>query len=430
MVYYFDHKKSMIKLPSQLLIEAKWESRALADAAAETSARLDAAFSASDWANRRVAVAAGSRGIDRIQTVVRAAVDWLKARGARPFVFPAMGSHGGGTPSGQREVLAALGITEESIGTRIEDATETFELGTTPSGFRVLTSRVAYEADQVLLINRVKPHTDFVSTQIGSGLRKMSVIGLGKVEGAFAFHRAASRRGYEGLLKEVSGFVIEQYPALFGLALLEDARHQLAEIEAIRGEEISAREPELFARAARWMPSLPFKEIDVLVVDEIGKNISGAGMDTNIIERGIDGLPRPGHRIQVGAIYARSLTDESHGNAIGIGFADVASTRLVEAIDKEATYTNALSAITPATVRIPMHFSNDRDCLRAALRIAGAEPETARILRIHNTLALDRFSASASYAAEIAERDDLSILQSQAEWFSSDGNLVTTKDTE
>jgi hypothetical protein len=418
------NNKFMITLPSQLFIEAKLESHALADVAGEATARIDAALSGYDWGNRRVAVAAGSRGIDRIPIVVRSTVDWLKSRGAIPFVFPAMGSHGGGTPQGQREVLAALGITEESIGTRIEDSTETIELGSTPNGFRVLTSRVAYEANAVLLINRVKPHTDFVSTEIGSGLRKMCVIGLGKVDGAFEFHRAASLRGYEGLLKEASSFIIEKYPALFGLALVEDAHHHLAYIEAMRGEQIVAREPELFAMSARWMPSLPFKEIDVLVVDEIGKNISGAGMDTNIIERGIDGLPRQGHKIEVGAIYARSLTKESHGNAIGIGFADVASTRLIEAIDKEATYTNALSAITPATVRIPMHFSSDAECLKAALRIAGANPQTARILRIRNTLTLDRFTASASYADEISGRKDLSILQSREEWFSSDGTLV------
>lgn len=414
----------MIPLPPQLLVEAKWKSHALTDVAQETGAQLNAALSDFDWAGRRVAVAVGSRGIDQIATVAGAVVDWLKSRRATPFVIPAMGSHGGAMASGQREVLASLGVSEQSIGAAIEDAIETVEIGTTSGGIRVFTSHLAYEADAVLLINRIKPHTDFVSSEIGSGLRKMCVIGLGKADGAFEFHRAASVRGYESVLQEVSNFVLSKYSSLFGLGLVEDSYHRLAHIEALPGGQIAAREPGLLAKAAQWMPSLPFKTIDVLIVDEIGKNISGAGMDTNIIERGVDCLPRPGRKIDVRAIFARSLTPESHGNAIGIGLADVVSAKLVEEMDNVATYTNALSAITPATVRIPMHFSSDAECLRAALRLAGADPANARIVRICNTLALDRFIATASYADEIAGRSDLRFIRSQQEWrFTGEGNF-------
>ncbi len=414
----------MSSLQPQLLVEAKWESHALADVAMETSARLSDVFSAVDWSNRRVAVAVGSRGIDQIATVARAAIDWFKSRGAVPFVVPAMGSHGGATSEGQVEVLASLGVTEQSLGAPIDAAMETIELGRIEDGTRVLTSRVAYLADAVLIINRIKPHTDFYSPEIGSGLRKMCVIGLGKAEGASEFHREAVRRGYEASLKEISGFVLSKYRSAFGLALVEDARHRLAHIEALTGVDIAAREPGLMAMAREWMPTLPFKEIDLLIVDEMGKNISGAGMDTNIIERGIDGLPRPLRSADVRSIYVRSLTPESHGNAIGIGLADIVSGRLVAEMDKQATYTNALTAITPATARIPMHFSNDADCLHAALRVAGAEPASAHIVRVRNTLSLDRFIATANYAGEISGRGDLEILKPPQEWrFTTEGNF-------
>jgi hypothetical protein len=419
----------MISLQPQLLVEAKWESHALADVAMETTAQLGDVFSAVEWSNRRVAVAVGSRGIDQIATVARAAIDWLKSRGAVPFVIPAMGSHGGATPEGQVEVLASLGVTEQSVGAPIEAAMETIELGRIGDGARVLTSRVAYQADAVLIINRIKPHTDFFSTEIGSGLRKMCVIGLGKAEGASEFHREAARHGYEVSLKEISSFVLSKYRSVFGLALVEDAHHRLAHIAAVTGGNIVAREPGLIAMARKWMPSLPFKEIDLLIVDEMGKNISGAGMDTNIIERGIDGLPRPLRNANVRAIYVRSLTPESHGNAIGIGLADIVSDRLVTEMDKQATYTNALTAITPATARIPMHFPNDADCMHAALRVAGADPASAHVVRVRNTLSLDRIIATANYAGEISGRVDLEILKPPQEWrFTTEGDFDPSQD--
>ncbi len=418
----------MISLPRQLLVEAQWEHHSIADPASETAKQLNEGLSGFNLIGRRVAVAVGSRGIDKIAVVARAAVDWLKLRGAIPFVIPAMGSHGGSTPEGQREVLAALGVTEQSVAAPIEPSMETIELGRTAGGVRVFTSRAAYEADAALIINRVKPHTDFFSKEIGSGLRKMCVIGLGKADGAFESHRGVSRLGYETVLKDVSGVVLDRYAALFGLALVEDAYHRLAHIEALSSSRIVEREPHLLGMARKWMPSLPFPEIDVLIVDEMGKNISGAGMDTNIIERGFD-EPPPSIKTKVGAIYVRSLTPESHGNAIGIGMADVASSKLVSEIDKQATYTNALSAMSPATVRIPMHFENDEECLLAAARIAGADPAAVRIVRVRNTLALDRFVATANYADEISGRGELRVLQDACDWrFTTQGDMDTNHD--
>jgi hypothetical protein len=411
-------------LPKQIQVAAQLETHPLADPAMETAAQLNAVLSDFGLKDRRIAVAVGSRGIDRLPAVVRATIETLKSRGARPFIIPAMGSHGGATPEGQRGVLETLGVTEASAGAPIHDSMETVEAGATASGYRVPISRAAADADAVLVINRVKPHTDFVSDCIGSGLRKMCVIGVGKADGSFGFHREASRKGYEPTLLEVSSVILNRLPQVFGLALVEDACHQLARIEAMTGAQIPSREPELLRHARAWMPQLPFAQIDVLIIDEMGKNISGAGMDPNIIGRGVDGTRRSDARTEVGAIFTRGLTPETHGNAIGLGFADVVSKRIVDEMDHVSTYTNALSSMTPASVRIPMHFASDAECLRAAIRLAGADPATARIVRIKNTLALDRFVATESYAPEISERNDLNLLESARDWqFTPEGNL-------
>jgi Lactate racemase N-terminal domain len=415
----------MIELPKQLQVAAQLETHPLADPAAETAAQLNAVLADFDLRGQRVAVAVGSRGIDQLPVVVRATIETLKSRGAAPFIIPAMGSHGGATPEGQRGVLETLSVTEATAGAPIHDSMETVEVGVTAAGYRVPVSRAAAEADAVLVLNRIKPHTDFISNVLGSGLRKMCVIGVGKADGSFGFHREASRKGYEPVLLEVSDVILGRLPQVFGLALVEDACHQLARIEAMTGAQIPAREAELLHQARAWMPQLPFTQIDVLIIDEMGKNISGAGMDPNIIGRGVDGRKRSDARAEVGAIFTRGLTPETHGNAIGLGFADVVSKRIVEEMDPVSTYTNALSSMTPAAVRIPMHFASDAECLRAAIRLAGADPATARIVRIKNTLALDRFTATELYASEIAERGDLNLLEAPRDWqFTPEGNLI------
>lgn len=411
-------------MPAPLLVEAKYESHALADAGREVFAQLEAAMSRLPLAGKRVAVAVGSRGIDQIVTATRAAVDYLKRRGAQVFIVPAMGSHGGATAEGQAEVLAALGVTEESVGAPVNANLETAVVGETASGVKVNVARSIAEADAVLMINRIKPHTDFVSTRFGSGLRKMSVIGFGNAQSSFAAHTSASRRGFEATLLEISDVIFARLPNVYGLALVEDAYHKLSRVEALSAAQIPARESALLKIAREWMPALPFGEIDVLILDEIGKNISGAGMDPNITGRDIHGLPRPDRRAAVRAIYARSLTEVSHGNAIGLGFAEVVSSKLVNAMDKRKTFTNGLSSMTPASVRTPTHFESDGECIAAALRLAGVEAESARIVRVKNTLALDRFVATANYAAEVAGRGDLRVIGDLREWaFTPEGDL-------
>jgi hypothetical protein len=417
-------RSSLSLLPKQALVMARLEDHRLQDTGAETAAQLDAIFPAGALTGRSVAVGVGSRGIGQIATVVGAAIAKLKSLGARPFIIPAMGSHGGATAEGQKEILASFGVTEESVGAPINASMDIVEIGRTENDIKVFASRLAIEADAMLFINRVKPHTDFASDKIGSGLRKMLVLGLGKAVGAFEFHRYASGPspifGYERTLIEVSNFVLNNLPSIFGLALIEDGYHNLSRIQALAGQQIAEREPELFKLARAWMPALPFERIDALIIDEMGKNISGSGMDPNVIGRREGIKPRQEAR----AIYVRSLTPETHGNAIGVGMADVVSDRLVNEIDKVSTYTNALAAMNPGSVRIPMHFANDAECMAAALRIAGAAPAEARIVRVLNTLALDRFVASAAYASEIAERDDLTVLQSSVDWrFTEDGDF-------
>jgi hypothetical protein len=416
-------------LPAQMLVEARLPSHALDNPAAEAAGRLDALLAGLNCRGQRIAVGAGSRGIDRIAEVVGAVVATLKARGARPFIVPAMGSHGGGNAEGQVELLDSFGISEATMGAPLRPSMEVVEIGRTPLGEPVFTAREALEADGVVVINRVKPHTDFESVRVGSGLVKMTAIGLGKVEGAAAAHRAARRHGYEESITAAARVVRARLKLLAGVALLEDAHHRLARVEVVPAAEIEAREPALLAQARSWMPSLPFPEVDILILDEIGKNISGAGMDTNVVGRGVDGMPFRSARSRAKNIYVRGLTPESHGNAVGVGLAEVVRSQIIRDMDSHAMYTNALSAMTPATVRVPMHFDTDAECLKAVLRVAGADADKARIVRVRNTLAVDRFVASEAYAAEVAERDDLTVMVPPRPWtLDAQGNFDAASD--
>jgi hypothetical protein len=410
--------------PAQLLVERSLDPIALGDVEAAVRTGLTDALGDVRWSGERIAVAAGSRGIDRIPEAVAAVVRFVRERGGSPFVMPAMGSHGGATGEGQAAILRALGIEESTVGAPIVSSVEVVDLGTTEDGLRVLAARDAVQAKGIVLVNRVKPHTDFMGP-FGSGLLKMAAIGLGKVQGAFACHHAAARLGHERVIRAVARRQIERLPILAGIALVEGPRHTLAHCAVLRPRDFEAREPELLAKARAWMPGLPVPDIDVLVVDEIGKNISGAGMDTNVIGRGVDGGPFGEAAPRVGAIYARSLTAESKGNAIGLGLADVVSSRLVRSMDAHATFTNGLSALTPSTVRVPMHFESDRECLEAALRLARVEDRLqARIVRIPNTLRIDRFLVSTACAGDVTERKDMQVVGRERPLaFDAAGNL-------
>lgn len=350
---------------------------------------------------RRIAVPAGSRGIAQLADIVRSTCAWLKSQGAEPFVFPGMGSHAGGTAEGQREILADYGVTQEHVGAEIRSSMATAPLGPTPEGFHVYMDRMAAEADGVIVVHRVKPHTDFAGS-VESGLLKMMAVGMGKIDGAREFHRWARKFGHERVLRAMAGRVIASGRILGGLAVVENELHQIAAVRAARPEGIIAVEEETLRLARRLVPQLPCPKIDLLIVNELGKNISGAGMDTKVIGRGVE---FEGKEITQGPeirlIYVRDLTPESLGNAVGIGLADFMHERLYRKIDLEKTYLNARTSLNPLAARLPVYLRSDRDAFDFALGALGApQPDDQRVAWIRNTLNLDRVAVSEGLARE------------------------------
>ena len=362
----------------------------------------------------RIALAVGSRGIANLREIVLSVVGILRNTGAEIFIIPAMGSHGGGTPEGQTHVLADYGIAPESTGVKFDSRMEARKVGETPAGIAVFVSEAAMEADGIFLINRVKPHTDF-SGSMGSGLLKMCVIGLGKHLGAITLHSAASRLGHESCIRAAAGVILKQAPILGGLALLEDPNHATAHLEVVSADEFESRESVLFQRAKQLMPKLPFQNVDLLIVDELGKDISGAGMDTNVVGRSVYGymsslLPTEANNgTRVHRIFVRDLSKATDGNGVGIGMADFTTTRCVNQLSRNFTYTNCLTALTPFMAKIPIYFDTDRECLeRAIASVALPDPSQALVVRIANTLSLKRVQVSESYKDEL-DRPDLEV---------------------
>ena len=353
----------------------------------------------------RVAVTAGSRGIARIDAILRGACDAVRDAGATPFLIAAMGSHGGGTGDGQRAMLAHLGVGEDSVGAPIESAMDVVELGTTDAhGIAVACDARAAKADAIVVVGRVKPHTDF-SGAIESGLLKMTAIGLGKAVGAARYHAAFARFGYEPIIREVAAFMMERAPIVAGLAIVEDNRGGTHALEAFGPDALVAGEERLLRTARELMPKLPFAELDLLIVDRMGKNFSGSGMDTNVTGRAVDGRSQKVPQPVIGQLYVRELSEESDGNATGIGLADFCTRRLANAIDWDATYLNALTAAHPACARLPVVCDNDGDAIRHALNAAGVEDAAhARVARVSDTLHIETFAASE--AALAAMHDD------------------------
>ncbi|MEX2140211.1 MAG: lactate racemase domain-containing protein [Pirellulales bacterium] len=358
-----------------------------------------------------VAITAGSRGIINIRVILRAAINHFKRLGARPFIVPSMGSHGGGTPAGQVEVLASYGVTEEYCGCPIKASMETVVICQTTEGFPVHFDRHAYEADHVLVCGRVKPHTDFTG-DIQSGLMKMMLIGLGKHEGAKVYHRAIHDYSFPQIVRSVAGRVLKECKIVAGLAVIENGYDETAQITAVRPEEIEEREKELLLVATRLMPRLPFREVDILVIDEIGKNISGTGMDTNVVGRKFnDHAAIENEWPKVRRIVVRSLTEQTHGNAAGIGMVEFCRTQALAQMDRQKTWVNALTAGHISSVMIPLHYDSDREILDNALPTIGLrEPTDARVLWIKNTLELAEVECSAAYLQEARSRSDLEII--------------------
>jgi Lactate racemase N-terminal domain len=380
----------------------------------------------------RIAVAVGSRGISNLHAIVSSVLELLRAAGAQPFIVPAMGSHGGATPEGQKELLAEYGITEAALGVPIRAAMEARCLGTTEDGVEVFFSEEALKADGVVVVNRVKPHTDFQSDTLGSGLMKMLVVGLGKRVGAANYHISSSRFGYERVIRTSARITLRTAPILFGVAIVENQSHDTARLAVVLREDIERREGEWFVEAKRLMPRLPFDDIDLLIVDRIGKNISGSGMDPNIIGRSLHGysalLGERNGSPSIGRIFVRDLTPESHGNAVGVGLADFTTTRLVRQMDAKVTYLNALTALSLQSVKVPIHFETDREAVAAAMEsLALRDTTQAKVVRILHTLSLERVAVSESYAESVRQRKDLEVMsEPETMRFDTNGILPTS----
>lgn len=354
-----------------------------------------------------IALGVGSRGITTIPVVAKAAVDTLKGMGYKPFIVAAMGSHGGATAEGQRELLAGYGITPEAMGVEVKTDMDSVVVGTSPVGLPIYFDRNALGADGIVLLNRVKPHTDFVG-DFESGVLKMLVIGLGKREGASQIHKLGLR-GMREVLPAVGKFLVQNTKFALGLAILENAEDLPAEIVAVEPDTILEVEPGLLQRARNLMGRLPFDQIDVLIVGEIGKNYSGAGMDPNVIGRlmveTMPDFPRP----LVTRLAVLDVSEESHGNIVGVGFADLTTEGLVRKMDPGPFRINVLTSCFLERARIPITMPTDRDVIEACLDTCWRiDPAEARVVFIPNTLELNTLWVTQPLAAEVDAHPHLS----------------------
>ena len=374
-------------------------------------------------ARARIAIAAGSRGIDNLATVVRDVSDYVKARGAEPFVVPAMGSHGGATAEGQAAILQSYGIAEATIGAPVRSSMEVVELLRGDSPCRLFMDRHVYESDGAILVNRIKPHTDFHGCY-ESGLMKMALIGLGKLEGARAVHDFGVY-GLRELIEPGANRVLATGKILAGIGLVENAFHETLRIDVLKADAIAREEPRLLDLAKRHMPRLPAHEVDVLVVDRMGKDISGVGIDPNITGRvGVNGQHDEAAP-QVGALVVCELTDGTHGNAIGVGLADVITHRLFAGIDYESTYANVITSSFLERGKIPIVADTDRHAFEIALRSCGyLERGRERIVRILDTLHLEDVYVSQEIVGELSDSARFEVLGPGPELFDEAGRLT------
>lgn len=374
----------------------------------------------------RIALTAGSRGIKDKPRVLKTVIEHLRSLGASPFVVPSMGSHGGATAEGQVEVLESLGITERSVGAPIISSMDVEEVGRTRFGTPVLIGRDLLGADKIIVVNRIKPHTDFKG-EIESGLIKMMAIGMGKHQGSLMVHRLTIKHGFSTVLAEVGSILLEKLPIFFGIGIIENQYDQTALIELVSPEEFIEKEKALLRRAREWMPSLPFNEVDILIVDEMGKDISGTGMDTNVVGRNqLIGNPRF-ENPKITRIFVRDLTEGTHGNATGIGMADYTTKRLVDKIDYPSTHINCINGMVPENARIPVFFERDREALRTAHYNSGVfDSRDLRILWIKNTLELEYLFASEALLDEARSNPRIEILTEPIDFpFDEEGNLIS-----
>ncbi|MBI3210697.1 MAG: hypothetical protein HYZ37_17570 [Candidatus Solibacter usitatus] len=410
-----------------LLVKQNFPDRGIKDIPGEVARQLGASpFASRVKPGGKVAIGVGSRGISNIATIVRAVVQYFQSQGLHPHIFPAMGSHGAATAQGQADVLAHYGIRESTMGCPVISQLDVTPLGKTPEGIEAFMDKTAYDSDGVMLIGRVKWHTDFMG-KIESGLFKMMAIGLGKFAGAQRYHTYAYKIGLETVIRSIGRQVLASGKILGGLAVLEDAYHNTAQLTPVLVEEMERKEEELLALVKTWMGKIPVPEIDILILDEIGKNISGAGMDTKVVNRGVHGQYNPWPDTpKIHRIFVRDISSLSYNNAVGFGMADVTTTRLVNRIDWVPTRINSLTASTPAAIRTPIHFPTDRECIETMVPTVGKfDSREVTICRIRNTMELSPVLLSENLLPEIRRNPLLEVVGDARDVeFDSGGNLV------
>ncbi len=400
---------SDFKLPAMRMVRQRFDLTPAVDVAAEIEREFNNIKAELEFPRgQSVAVGVGSRGIANLQRIVREVVLKLKAAGAKPFVTPAMGSHGGAAAEGQIAVLQSKGIAEDTVGAPIEATMEVVRLGEV-DGIPLFIDRLAYEADGIVLINRIKPHTEF-SGPTESGLIKMLGIGLGNHTGAEHYHRAAITRGFYEIISTAGCALLKRLKVLFGVAVVEDQQHRTAMLRCIRAEDIASAERQLLAKAREYVPRIPVKEIDLLIIDEMGKDVSGAGIDPKIVGRAIcswaDTEPWP----RVSRIFVRDLTAATKGHASGLGMVDFTTERLVKKIDMQATAINALASCCPEEAKIPMNFKTDREAVAAALMtIRPHTLQELRVVHIKNSLELTSLMVSEGCLPDLAENKNVAV---------------------
>ena len=392
-----------LKLPSMVKIGQNFPDVHLEDTAAAVREQV-APFAARMKGESSAAVLVGSRGITDIDLIAKAVIETLQEAGIRPFIVPALGSNGGGTPEGQEEVLRGYGITEETMGVPINASMETEIIGETADGLEVHFSKPALQADYVIPVGRVKPHTDFTG-KVESGLCKMLAIGGGKHNGCSRIHREGFP-ALEHTVPDVADVIIGKVNIPFGLAVIENAFEKTHTVEAVPGDAIMTREPELLKLAKSLMPRIKFDDIDVLIVEQIGKDISGTGMDTNIIARDSFG-PLPGAVPRIQRIIIEDLTEGAHGNAIGFGMADFILRSALDKIDFNATYTNGIASGNTNGMKIPVIADTEEEAIRAALQTCiGIDIHNPRIVKIKDTLHLSEIEVSENMLSQCSDEGE------------------------
>ncbi len=417
-----DNLLDNIILPKMVRVKQRFERPVIADVAGELTAKLAAAKAlASVKPGQTVAITAGSRGITNLPLMIKVLAAEIKKAGGVPFIVPAMGSHGGATAEGQKSMLIGMGITEEYVGAPIRATMETVEIGTSESGLPVYLDKYAYEADAIVVINRIKPHVAFRG-KVESGLLKMITIGLGKQKGADICHELGFGKMAENI-PAIAAVTLAKTNILCGVGILENAYHETCRIEVMGNREIEAGEPALQEEAKRLAPRIYFDSLDVLVIDEIGKDISGTGFDTGIVGRYHTPFISGGPSITRVAVL--DVTDKSHGNANGLGILDFTTRRAYEKVIFEQTYPNALTSTVPMSVKIPMVLKSDKQAIQAAIKTCNILDKTqVRLVRIKNTVALGEIEVSENLLPEVAANPYLERAGDAYEWrFDAQGGL-------